>query len=750
MVSPDNEDVLYFLSFIISKSTDGGKTSKSINGDVHVDHHDIWIDPQNPKRIILGNDGGVYLSFDGGTTWRFLNNLPIGQFYQVACDNSDPYNLGGGLQDNNAWYGTSHNLNGGSITGQNWFVLAGGDGEYVVPAPSDPNIVYAESQNGWLSRTDLRTGISRDLRPYLHDAPDTPPAQLKYRFNWTTPIFVSANDENEVFLGANVLFKTYDGGTHWEIISPDLTRNDKSKQIPSGGRIEFDMSGAENFDTILSIGVSPLDSNVIWVGTDDGLVQLTRDGGKHWMNVTANFPDLPEWGRVYQIEPSPFDRSICYVSVDLHELDNDNPYVFMSSDFGRTWKPISKGLPEGYPVHVIREDPNKQGLLVAGTDNGLFYSSDDGGKWNKFKSNFPAVSVYDLKFVSRTHDLVVATHGRGIFILDNISPLEEFDKNCANEGFHLFSTLPATIFHSWYRDGFNDLSTYGAPNPPEGAMIDYYLKDTIATKNDDADKHESPVRIVVTAKNRVDVATLYGPAQKGFNRFVWNLHYQSALPLVIGNEASKVNPYSTNGPEIPPGKYRISVTVNGKTDTTEISVEPDPRFHTPPEFFTSNSEAGLQNRNEVSKMDELLNRIQNIHDQATTIKKSVESDDVGFKAGKYTVILAQLDSLDKKFQSLKDSMYNKTIQQDVGEDDIHNFSDFRSQLNGIGYAFTNPYQGSPTDVALQSAEALYRRLDDYVRLFNELLEVEVKQFNTEAQGEMVPTLFVGNPIKVKE
>jgi photosystem II stability/assembly factor-like uncharacterized protein len=751
VVSPDNEDKLYFLSFLISKSTDGGKTAKSINGGVHVDHHDMWIDPKNPERIILGNDGGVYLSMDGGNTWRFLNNLPIEQFYQVACDSSIPYNLGGGLQDNNAWYGTSHNLYGGGITGQNWFIVAGGDGEYVVPAPSSHDIVYAESQNGWLSRIDLKTGISHDLRPYLYDAPDMPPSKLKYRFNWTTPIAVSATNPNEVYLGANVLFKSMDGGTHWVVISPDLTRNDKSKQIPSGGKINLDISGAENFDTILSIAISPLDSNIIWIGTDDGVVQVTRDGGRNWENVTDNIPGLTEWGRIYQVEPSPFDKGGCYITVDRHELDDNKPYVFRTGDFGGSWTSISKGLPDGYPAHVVREDPNRKGFLVLGTDNGLYYSIDDGENWDKIKSNFPTVCVYDIKFVKLTHDLVVATHGRGIFILDNITPLEEFNGKIREEEFHLFPTLTSYMFHQWDRDGFSDLSTYSAPNPPAGAMIDYYLKDTLSTKPEETKEHKTPIKIDITSQYGLHVATLYGTDKKGFNRFVWNLRYQSPTPLKVGDVAAKkADPFTTNGPYVVPGLYTITVTAAGTTASTQVEVKADPRFAMPTDFFTSNTEDGVNVRNEVSALNEMLNRIQNIQDQITMIKNSVGMDEDGMKAGKYKVELAQLDSLGKRFDGLKDTLYDKSIQHNVGEDDIHNFSDFHSQLDGMVYAFISPYSGVPSDVVMEHTGHLKNELDSYLNRFNTLLDTDIQAFNKIASENSIPTIFAGPDIKVIE
>src|SRR3989449_1165616 len=340
-VSPADDRKVFFSSYLLLRSDDGGKTTTPIDRGVHVDHHALWIDPQNPDRMIQGNDGGVYVTENGAKSWRFLNNLPIGQFYTVAADNNNPYMLCGGLQDNNAWCGPSSGVAGGGggggggggaggLNGSEWFTVTGGDGEYAVPAPSDSSILYVDSQNGNVTRVDLKTGVTRAIRPYLSGVTEMKPGNLKYRFNWTSPIAVAPRDANTVYLGANVVFKTTDGGDHWTTISPDLTRNDKSKQVTSGGPINYDISGAETYNTILTVNLAPTGSNVIWRGRDDGLVQVTRDGGKTWSNVSGHFPgpakDLE--GRVYQIGVSPFDPGAAYIAIDRHQLDDRRPYVY--------------------------------------------------------------------------------------------------------------------------------------------------------------------------------------------------------------------------------------------------------------------------------------------------------------------------------------------------------------------------------------------------------------------------------------
>lgn len=752
VVSPDNQNKLFFLSFDVTESTNGGKTVKNVNGKAHVDNHTIWIDPKDPDRIILGNDGGAYLSLDGAKTWRFLNNLPIEQFYQVAVDSSKPFNIGGGLQDNNAWYGVSTNLNGPGVTGQNWYVLAGGDGQYVVPAPSDPNIVYAEAQDGFVKRVDMKTGTYTYVRPYFYDSPDMPPYKLKYRFNWTTPIAVSKTDPNEVFIGGNVLFKSFDGGLHWQVISPDLTRNDKAKQQPSGGPVNLDISGAENYDTILSIGISPLDSNVIWIGTDDGLVQVTRDGGAHWENVTRNIPHLPEWGRIYQIDPSPFNPGECYVAVDLHELENDRPYVFKTDNYGKSWTSISKGLPDDYCVHVVREDPNQKGFLVAGTDAGLFYSRDDGTTWVPLKSNFPTACVYDITFDKQTHDLVVATHGNGIYILDNLTPLEEFNSQIGNMPFHLFTTIPAYMYHRWgEKDESNDLATYTAPNEPYGVMIDYYLKDTLSTTRKMHEGHKTPIKVEIFDNAGNHIATMYGPDKKGIDRLVWNMRYQAATPLLTTPKMiKKSNPYATSGPMVTPGTYKITVTADGHTETTMATVLPDPRFKTPERYFTSNATNGELLWGEYGAVNKILNRIQSIDQQIASARTALSTDEHGMKDGKYKDVFAQMKEIGKKLTSIKDTLFAKGVQHDVIEDDIHEFTRLRARYQDLMYNFSNPYGGVPTAVDMVTMDQLGGQLDNVLSRFNKILTVDIPAFNKVAQAEGAPTLFGGSIIAVKK
>ncbi len=749
-VAPNNDETVYFLSFLITKSTDGGRTTKSINNSIHVDHHAIWIDPINPERIIEGNDGGAYESLNGGNNWRYFNNIPIEQFYQCATDTLLAYNIGGGLQDNNAWYGPSHNLNGGNIDGYHWFPVAGGDGEYVVPAPSDPNIIYSESQDGFLNRLDLKTGLRYEIRPYLFDAGDKKPADLKYRFNWTTPIAVSYHNANEVYLGANVLFKTTDGGDTWKVISPDLTRDDKSKQQISGGPINYDISGAETYGTIISISLSPQDSKVIWIGTDDGQVQYTKDGGEHWTNVTRNIPNLPEWGKIYQIDVSPFSPSTCYIIDDRHMLDDRKPYVYRTDDYGKTWTLITKNLPDDEPAHVVREDPNKKGFLFLGTETSLYFSTDNGNNWTKMKSNFPTAPVFDLKFVKQTHDLVVATHGRGIFVLDNITPLENFDKKVEENDFTFFTTLPVYQLYTWWKGGFDEPGKYSAPNPPGGAVINYYLKSEIKPSKEKG-KHDSvPVLIKILNMDGSEIDTLHGTTKEGLNRLEWNLHYKSGVPLAADTVHGRRGGVHY-GPEVLPGTYKISITVDGKTETQNIEVKADPRMNYNFEAAKSQFAAVKKVQDDISTMNAMLNRIDVIHNQIENFNSSVKgiTSKPLDNENEYHPILFKGHQIDSALIALKDTILSTKAQKGVGEDDIHYLSHFHDWFGGLYYSIAGAYDKAPSQVQLDQMNELEGQLKIYLDKFNEILGTSIPEFNTLASGKSLPILLAGEKIILK-
>jgi len=777
-VAPNDENKVYFLSFNVMLSEDGGKTARSTSPRVHVDHHALWIDPENPNRIINGNDGGVYVSGDAGKTWRYLDNLPIEQFYSVADDDETPYNLCGGLQDNNGWCGPSNSLSRGGISGFEWYTVTGGDGEYVVPARGKgTHLVYTDSQNGSIQRVSNETGMSNFIRPYLQGVQSMKPSELKYRFNWTSPIAVSATDPNEVYLGGNVLFHSTDGGKTWNPISPDLTRNDKTKQQSSGGPIWLDLSGAETVGAILSMSISPADPKTIWVGTDDGVVQVTRDGGKNWTNATANIANLPQWGRLQQVEASPSDVNSAYIAVDFHEVENNKPYVYKTHDAGKSWTSISAGLPQEDPARVIREDPNKKGFLVLGTDTSLFYSSDDGAHWTQIKSNFPTVPVYDIKFIKKSHDLVVATHGRGLFVMDDIIPLEESGAELARSDFHLFPVSPAINWHNWSKHGFAS-GGYVAPNPMSGAVITYWLPQEIKQDQErggegpgNGDRAaggrgvagggrrrpgETPVKITITDSGGQVVKTMFGTTKYGLNRVAWNLRYDGPkrlnfLPPPEGGEEQEFFFDPNSGPNALPGTYKVAVTVNGKTETQTAEVETDPRFKFDAEGMRAQLNLGLELRDEVSALHEALNRLNGLHKQITSLQElltSEEGQEGGATNVAYKPVLDEARALDKKITSIQEPLYNNEIQPE-SQDDIHYLQRFQNRLQGVMRGVMGGPGEAPSPLLVSEAAEVRKELEIQLAQVNTFLNTEVAAFNKKAAEHGSSTLFAGGPIQIK-
>jgi photosystem II stability/assembly factor-like uncharacterized protein len=587
-VDPTNADVVWFPQVRLYKTIDGGKTIRPLKGLHHGDNHDIWIDPKNPKRIIDSNDGGVDITTNGGETW-FAPPLPLSQFYHVATDTSTPYRVSGCMQDLGSACGPSNSLNGGGIGLADWFDVGGGEAGFTVHDPSDPDIIYAGEYGGIITRYNHRLRQSRNISVYPTNPSGHGGEDLKYRFQWTAPILISPSDSKVLYHGANVLFKSTDGGQTWTAISGDLTRNDKSKQKWSGGPITGDNTGVEVYGTIFALAESPKQKDLIWAGSDDGLVHVTSDGGKTWSKVTI--PGSPEWGTVACIEPSPFDANTAYVAVDAHRLDDMRSYLFKTEDLGKTWKSLTAKLPQDVHLHVVREDPKRRGLLFAGSERGIHFSTDDGNTWKELKLNFPTVPVHDLQV--KGNDLVVGTHGRAIWILDNLTPIRELDAKLAAEDVHLFPNQPATR----YRPAGNYGIRAAGENPPLGSVIEYYLKTkpkgemkleildskgALVAKFIGKDEKEAKEdKKEEEAEDELEGGEQPGPKKKplpreiGVNRFVWDLRYEGAHKI----KNAKVDAGDPeNGPLANPGEYTIKLTVNGKTYTTKVVVEPDPRL----------------------------------------------------------------------------------------------------------------------------------------------------------------------------
>ena len=692
-VDPTNPDVVWFPQVPLLKTIDGGKTIVRVRGAHHGDNHDIWIDPKDPRRMIGGNDGGLDLSWDGGRSW-YAPPIPLAQFYHVTVDNSIPYRVMGAMQDLGTASGPSNSLHAGGITNGDWWDVGGGEAGFVDADPSDPNIVYAGEYLGIITRYDRRNGLARNVSIYPEDGSGHGAEEMTYRFQWTAPIAISPHDPKTVYHGANVLFRTTDGGQTWSAISPDLTRNDKTKQKWSGGPITGDNTGAEYYDTLFAIAESPRAKGLIWAGSDDGLLHVTRDGGGHWAKVTPK--GAPEWSKVDCIEPSPFDAGTAYVVFDAHWLDDTHPYLFKTTDYGQSWKSLAGGLPAGVYLHAVREDPRKKGMLYAGTERGISFSRDDGTTWQVLGLNFPTVAVHDL--VVKDDDLVVATHGRSIWILDDLTPIREWTKEIDERPAHLFAARPAIRWES--APGFH--ASGQGENPPDGAILNYSLK-TKPEGEIHLDILDASGTVIRTYSSRKidpewpeDAPDGSGrdrkkevlPADAGVQRFVWDL--KSAHGNAIWRAKSEGNPEGS--PRVVPGTYTARLTAGKTVVTTAVEVRPDPRLEARPADLQAHFEFVREIQSQVTRITDLVAQIRAVRGQvqakADALKDDARAADWVKEARR---VLDRCDAIEAK-------LHNPKAQVDY--DILAKGAQLYSRLGQL-LAYEEDSSGAPTQGAVQ-------------------------------------------------
>ncbi|HEX7487076.1 MAG TPA: hypothetical protein VF332_13055 [Vicinamibacterales bacterium] len=701
IVDPVNPDRVYKMGQIAAVSNDRGGTFSGLGNlniygsSYHSDVHDIWVNPKNTEQIVVGTDGGIYVSLDRGATWRFVGSLPVGQFYHVSYDMEWPFNVYGGLQDNSSWFGPSKRS--GGIPNRLWQSLSGGDGFWTFADPNDPDVIYDEIQGGNLFRIRRSTLESKDIKPSPQKG------EPKYRFNWNTPIHLSPARHGTIYYGAQFLFRSRDQGESWERISPDLTTNDpaKQRQTDSGG-LTPDNSTAENHCTIFAIGESPKNANIIWVGTDDGNLQVTEDGGKTWDNVAGNLPGVPRSTWVSSVEPSRFAEGTAYVTLDGHMTGDTKAYLFRTADFGKTWQALATADVKGY-AHVVKEDPVNRDLIFLGTEFGLFISIDGGTQWAQYTAGLPNVAVWDIAIHPRDHDVVLATHGRALYVIDDISPLRKLTPAVLDAEAAFLDARPQWMVNGTSDFGFNGDGEFVGRSPAEAAVITYYLKKRHLFGDLKVEIYDAAGKML---------ASINGGKRKGINRVEWPM--RSDPPRFAPGSGIIPNLYALMGPRALEGTYTVKLVKGKDTYTTQIRLVPDPRSKATAADRRAQREVVDQLFAIVERSTDLIQGIAGMRDQATA------------RAGR----LPAADPLRKRlevFAAAMEKQRTALVATSKGEG-ISGDERLREEL-GTLYGNVNGFDGRPTKSQVDRMGVLAAELDAATATFKAATARELALLN---------------------
>ena len=707
---PRDENTVYAMNTRFYKSIDGGRTFEPIPVP-HGDVHDLWVNPQNPELMVIGNDGGAQVSLTGGDSWSTMDNQPTAELYRVTVDNRFPYRVYGGQQDNST-ISVSSWTRGGLTPTEDWFSVGGCESGHVAVHARDPDIVYAGCYIGEITRTDRRTGDSRNVMVYPVLVDGVAPRDLAYRFQWNAPIVFSPHDPDVLYHTSNHVHRTRDGGITWETISPDLTRNDREKQDFPGGPLQHDHTSVEVYGTIFSFAESPHTPGTLWAGSDDGLVHLTRDNGGTWSNVTPS--DLPVDGTVNTLEISPHQAGRVILAVQRYRMDDYSPYIFLTNDYGNSWKLLTNGqngIPGDFPVRAVREDPDRRGLLYAGTEFGMFVSFDDGGHWQSLQQNLPVTPISDIQV--HRQDLVVATQGRSFWILDDLTPLHQLDETVAGAAPHLFEP----------RDAYRvQRGRGGGPrtpeSPPSGAVFNYYL----------ADSPESEVGLEVldaggavirayssdpsAHKNQPTV-----PVSRGMNSFVWDLRY----PGLDMPEGAMVYLGYAGGPTAVPGEYLVRLTVGDWSRTQSFHLLGDPRLtDVTDEDLERQFDLSVRVRSRLSETYDAIRTIRSVREQVRSLTKRTRDAGYGDEIG------IAGDSIAEKLTAVENVLINTKIES---HQDPINFPPLLDNQFGYLYRYVASAYGKPTQAAYVRIEELEGQLAEQVSELARILDGDVARFN---------------------
>ncbi|HKP73741.1 MAG TPA: hypothetical protein VJT82_12435, partial [Pyrinomonadaceae bacterium] len=760
---PQNADSVYVLNTDTYRSNDGGRTFTSLQSVPHGDCHDLWIAPTDPNRMILGDDGGATVSFNAGKTWS-EEDQATAQFYRVVTDNEFPYRIYGAQQDNSTVRIASRTTDFG-ITERDWWDVGGGESGWIAPSPKDSNIVFAGSYGGLITRYDHRTGQQRNVDPWPDNPMGAGAESMKYRFQWNFPILFSPHDPNVLYTGGNVLFKSTNEGQSWTAISPDLTRNDKSKQVPTGGPITKDNTSVEYYDTIFTVSESPVKSGIIWTGSDDGLVYVTRDNGGRWENVTPK--GLPEWIQINSIEASPNDEATAYFAATMYKSDDFRPYLYKTNDHGKTWKKITNGIPDNAFTRVIREDPNRRGLLYAGTETGLYVSFNDGDSWQSLQLNLPVVPITDLALHKGEKDLVAATQGRSFWILDDLSVLHQLmdtGGSLANMDTRLFK--PEDTYRMDGGGGFTlpATSTVGQ-NPPGGAVVYYNLKSRPTTdvvlefldangKSIQKFTAKAPQPSPTPAPGGAPVQTPPEQPQApsgeessffagrggaarvttevGLNRFVWDMRYPDAVrfPGMIMWAGG------VTGPRIAPGRYQVKLTADGKTYTEAFDVRKDPRLTTTDADFAKQLDLQLKIRDKLSETHNAIIQIREARRQIEELQKRVQGQP------NFKTIADAAKSLNQKMTAVEEELYQTKNQS--SQDPLNFPIRLNNKLAALG-GVVGSADAAPTEQSYAVYEDLAAKINAQLQRLEQIMKTDLPAFNKLVRDQDIPAVIVKPP-----
>src|SRR5262245_48812461 len=748
---PKNADTMYVLNTGFYRSNDGGRTYTGIQVP-HGDNHDLWIAPDDPNRMIESNDGGANVSFNGGRSWT-EQDQPTAQFYRVAVDNDFPYHIYGAQQDNSTVKIASRNTEGG-ITERDWYDVGGGESGWIAPSPKDSDIIFAGSYGGLTTRYDHKTGQQRDINPYPNKPMGGGADASKYRFQWNFPIVFSPHDPNTLYLAGNVLFKSTNEGQSWEIISPDLTRNDKSKQGPSGGPITKDNTSIEYYDTIFTVMESPVQPGVIWVGADDGVVSLTRDGGKNWSTVTPPTSMMPEWIQINSLDASPHDAGTAYVAATMYKWDDNRPYLYKTTDYGRTWTKITNGIPDTAFTRVIREDPNKRGLLYAGTETGMYVSFDNGANWQSFQFNLPIVPITDLAVHKRERELVAATQGRSFWIFDDLPMLHQIvDAGGFSKASETNLFKPKEAYRMPGGGGFGGPSATVGRNPAAGVVVYYYLKNkpTSDIQLEFLDSAGKSIRKFTGRVERPGAASTAAPAAApagggeggfgggggappvsmdvGLNRFIWDMRYADAarFPGMI------LWAGETRGPKIAPGNYQVKLTADGKTFTQPFEVKADPRLSSTPADYAKQTELGLKIRDKLTETHNAIIQIRDVRRQIEDLMKRV----AGQPSAK--VIGDAGSALNKNLTTVEEALYQTKNQSN--QDPLNFPIRLNNKLAALG-GVVGSAEAAPTAQSYAVYDEVSAAIDAQLQRLTQIMKTDVPAFNQLVRDQNIPAVVV--------